>query len=247
MSRFKNIIKAAVAKAAATVTTSGESTPAENAAPNTSTVVTNADKSVTDSGSNTANVEPSGDFRCTIETDSGELHERNFSADLKSFSIESAVTADEDAEGEPPYSVAVNIVYIESNGGKKTSYLIPPITKRFSVTPAQIIIETFDDEDLPYNLSDDTTTITVERIDSLKLPANVTAPRRKARLVVETEGGKSKGYTLPPDTRRICFKIPAVTSDAEENDFRQKEEEDFLEYTLRIFETTKFEKISDEE
>ena len=98
-----------------------------------------------------------------------------------------------------------------------------------------------------YDLPADTQSVIFENISALDCLNTSTAPRPKSRIVIES-AGKPEKLSLPPNTRKIILEKPNVTTStqAAEDDLPD-DLPDFLNYTLKIFETTHFEKIDDEE
>ncbi len=187
---------------------------------------------------------PKSKFSCTVETDEGENIPYDLPSDTKSFAIENVSAAVGDNEDAPPFQLSAVIVFVEDLAGNIVKNLIPNVTKKFTIKNKQFVITPAEGENIPYDLPPDINSITIEKICSLPLPGIKPAPAPKARIVIET-GNTPVTYDLPSNTRKIIFGKSNVSTSiqavAAENDLP-----DFLKYTLKIFETTNFEIISDE-
>lgn len=242
----------------ATVTTTGESITAETSTGEIVTATTpqnvNGNNTVTiepatDSGTKTASVTtsdtPRGNFRCIVETDDGGTpRQRDLTSDIKSFSIEVVSSVGKAA---PPVPTVITLLTIKHAAGEVKKF-VPPC-KKLSILHSQIVINKLDGVNFCYDLPADTQSVIFENISALDCLNTSTSPRPKSRIVIESEG-KPEKLSLPPNTCKIIFEKPNVTTSTQAVDAEDDLPDDlpdFLKYTLKIFETTHFEKIDDEE
>ena len=180
-------------------------------------------------------------FVCTVETDNEEPRTKNFPADLKTFALQKKIPY----HGEISTSNLPYVYLVAIDGSKVTDklkfFVVGANKINFNISEGgafEVVVETFDGKVLKKCIPFAVNKINIEKIDSVQ-PAG-TSTESDSRIVVETFSGNSKRFLPPPDVRKISLDFSLRADDGEELS-------DFLQYTLKIFETTCYQKVDDDE